>query len=183
VTMDVALGRRVEEPQSLKPEVESLRQAQAQLLAPLRGGAAWTESLEPLCKAAQRKKRWAWLWLVLGVGGAVVGGILQLPWLLAAGGAVILLALGMFWWQRRSLARNFTQTWTKLATEASERVPAAAHAAAQDWLQRAFQAFSANYRPLLEACEMTRTQQEASQNEVEAMRQNFAELTKQLMSP
>ena len=58
VTMDVALGRRVEEPQNLKPEVESLREAQAEILAPLRGGATWSEMLEPLFQKAQRGKRW-----------------------------------------------------------------------------------------------------------------------------
>jgi small GTP-binding protein len=183
VTMDVALGRRVEEPQSMKPEVESLRLAQAQLLAPLRGGAAWGEALAPVFQNFQSKQRWAWLLLVLGIGSVAGGWGLQLPWLLGVGVGVLLMALGVFWWNRKALARNFTKQWSAVAAAETTRITAAADVVVQEWLQRSFTAFSAHYRPLLEGCELNRTQQEASHQEVEAMRTNFAELTKQLLGP
>ncbi len=183
VTMDVALGRRVEEPQSLKPEVESLRQAQAQLLAPLRSGAAWGEALAPVFEKFQGAQRLTWLLLVLGAGSIAAGLGLYLPWLSGVGCGVLALALGLFWWNQQALQRQFTKAWSDLAAAETSRVTEQAQTVMQDWLQRAFTAFSTHYRPLLEACELHRKQQEASHQEVESMRQNLADLSKQLLGP
>ncbi len=183
VTMDVALGRRVAEPTALQPAVESLRKAQAELLAPLQGGASWTEALTPVVQAGQRARRKAWGLFALGMVAAGIGGGLSLGWLIALGSGLCLVALGLVRWGKRSQARKYQRAWSDRAAAESTRVQAAAEAALQAWLHQSFQAFSAHYKPLLEVCEQTRTQQESRLQEVDAARQNLADLSKQLLAP
>jgi Flp pilus assembly protein TadB len=183
VSMEVALGGRVSEPTDLLPEVASLQAEHAEILTPSRGGSAWTEALDPLLRAGRRVQRRWWLLLFMGLGIVTAGVVLKLTWLLAIGGGTVTLAVFGVWGSRKSLARKYRAAWTELASAETSRVLQAAGNALQAWLQRSFQAFSAQYRPLLESCANTRTQQESRHQEIEDMRKNFAELTRQLLSP
>ncbi len=179
VTMDAALGGRVAEPASLAPELISLHAAHHAMLEPLRAGTAWAERLASIQQAGRRNRRWAWAAVVASMGLAAGGA--GWPWLLGLGTVGLVMSLISLRWLSRKQLTTHQQALGQLAQSSAKEVLQAADAALQSWLQRAFHTFSGHYRPLLEACEQTRTQQEARVQELDAMSQNLATLKAALL--
>jgi hypothetical protein len=183
VTLDVALGRRVDEPTSFTPEIESLCAAHTTMLAPLQEGTTWKQALEPILSAAATRRCRCWLAFVVGAAAVVVGLFTAYDAVAWAGLGLLVVAMLALRLVTGRAARKFAVAWKTMASNEAGRAATAAERALQDWLQRSFSGFSTNFKPLLEACELARTQQEATHAEVVAAGQNFAELSRALLQP
>ena len=175
-----ALGKSAVASPDLTVDVESLRDDHENLLANLRSDEIWGQAAR--MQSEQRRQRLLVSAVVGGVGvaGALAGGIGGWWWILIPGLALIGLAAWLAIRARKLFVKTFSIKLQECCINDAKRVRQMADVALQKWLQRCFQNFSANFKPLLDHSERLRTREQTQLEGIETVRKTLAELGRQL---
>jgi len=175
-----ALGKSAVATPDLNVDVESLRQDHENLLVNLRSDEIWGQAAR--LQSEQRRQRLIVSALLAGLGivAALVGGIGGWWWLLVPGLGLIGLAGWMALQARKLFLKTFPVKLQECCINDAKRVRQMADVALQKWLQRCFQNFSVNFKPLLDRSEQLRTQEQTHLEGIENIRKTLAELGRQL---
>ena len=178
VPVGQAVGEKLPHESACQPPMDELKESQSQILRDLRSSESWKAGLKPLFDARRKHA-------VACLAGAGTGLVLLLAGVFAHFISLIvlgvLLMIGMPFLANRLKVRDTKSLVIKLmhlCEQDQKRTRKQADIHLQKWLQRAFQQFSVNFKPLLEVCEKTRIKQEQRVQESHMLKSTFDDLQK-----
>jgi len=175
-----AIGEKLPHESAVRPDVASLVADHEETLAQLNAATVLQEALSPLFVRQRRNVLSCFAGAGLALFLALVGGFLHSLPILLTGIVLMAVLVSLAFKFRKSGAYSQQIKLDQCFEVTQKRIRKNADVALQKWLQRSFQQFSVNFKPLLDRCEQTRLQQDQRVTDSEALRSTFTELAKPL---